>query len=179
MSLSCCYRSETNPDGCDFRRYRTSPLCQHHLFEIIRDAIYDDMLPPDILASLRVELAAAMAEQYRRGVVEIDELLAETAEIGKHDPVVYYVELTRNRIKIGTTRNLASRMRAMRCHLDDLLAVEPGDYDVEGERHDYFADSRLGTSEEFEDCERIRAWCAHLRTQHAELANLAKVGLVA
>lgn len=58
-----------------------------------------------------------------------------------HAPVVYYL-LFSDRVKIGTTTNLKKRLKAI-AH-DQVLATEPGGYDVEGERHKQFAKLHFG-----------------------------------
>ena len=175
MSLPCCYTSETNPDGCRNRRYRASPMCQHHLFEMIRDAIYDDMMPPDALASLRSDMVPALLAGLRQSAELDDQAIAESVAARQHEPVVYYVALTRSRIKIGTTRNLPARLAAMRSGMEDLLAVEPGDRDVEKLRHRQFEDHLLDcASEEFYDCTSLRAWIRATRARHLDLLVLAE-----
>ena len=76
---------------------------------------------------------------------------------------VYYI-LFADRIKIGTTRSLATRLYDIPC--DELLAVEPGGCDMEQIRHEQFADHRV-IGEWFQDCHELRAHIADLRTIHA------------
>lgn len=52
--------------------------------------------------------------------------------------VVYYVKRHRL-IKIGTTTNLADRLRHLGCKPSDVLAVEFGGHDLERLRHQQFA----------------------------------------
>jgi Meiotically up-regulated gene 113 len=59
---------------------------------------------------------------------------------GRKNEVVYYIRF-RDRIKIGTTRNL--RQRLYELPYDELLAIEPGGREVERERHEQFAASRV------------------------------------
>jgi Helix-turn-helix domain len=54
--------------------------------------------------------------------------------------VVYYVRFA-DRIKIGTSTNLSSRLRGV--PHDELLATEPGDWLVEHMRHEQFARYRI------------------------------------
>jgi hypothetical protein len=84
-------------------------------------------------------------------------------------PLVYYVQFG-DRIKIGTTTNLWQRITAIPC--DQLLAVEPGDADVERERHAQFARYRLTRSGEwFRDCQPIRHHIGHLRRTYGDPAG--------
>lgn len=79
----------------------------------------------------------ALAEfQERRAEEERRKAEAEAAQV----PVVYYVRLGENHIKIGTTGRLADRMAELRvANRANLLAAEPGTYDVEKKRHRQFA----------------------------------------
>jgi hypothetical protein len=67
------------------------------------------------------------------------------------DGWVYYLEFGR-RVKIGTTTNLRSRLKAI--PHDRLLAVERGSYDVERQRHRQFAKDRVATQREWFDISR-------------------------
>lgn len=62
------------------------------------------------------------------------------------DPVVYYVRRGQF-IKIGTTMQFSKRMGALRP--DEILAVEPGSYDLERERHVQFAATRCDSRSEY------------------------------
>lgn len=57
-----------------------------------------------------------------------------------HAPLVYYARRD-GLIKIGTTTEIRARMTAQ--GITDLLAVEPGSYDLEDQRHTEFAVHRL------------------------------------
>ncbi|HEX3962164.1 MAG TPA: NUMOD3 domain-containing DNA-binding protein [Trebonia sp.] len=57
-----------------------------------------------------------------------------------HDPIVYYGRRD-GLIKIGTTTNARTRLSAQ--GIEELLAVEPGSYDLETQRHEQFAEHRL------------------------------------
>lgn len=54
--------------------------------------------------------------------------------------LVYYLRFA-DRVKIGTTIALAQRLRSI--PHDELLALEPGSYDVEFKRHEQFAALRV------------------------------------
>lgn len=57
-----------------------------------------------------------------------------------HAPVVYYARRG-SLIKIGTTVKLRPRLLDLK--IEELLAIEPGSYDLEKRRHEQFADSRI------------------------------------
>jgi hypothetical protein len=80
------------------------------------------------------------------------------------DPVVYYVRRGQY-IKIGTTVQFTIRMTALRP--DEVLAVEPGSYDLERERHLQFADSRAnGRGEYFFPSQALIEHMLSVRAQH-------------
>lgn len=79
-------------------------------------------------------------------------------------PVVYYVRRG-HLIKIGTTTNLADRMNVLMP--DEILAIEPGDRDLERARHQEFADLRVhGQSEHFYPGPELDAHIRRVRAKH-------------
>jgi len=80
---------------------------------------------------------------------------------------VYYVRLDADRIKIGYTSNLRSRMSGLRVDLDALLAFEPGGRERERQRHQDFAVERIRADrEDFAPSRRLNAWIADLRREN-------------
>lgn len=65
--------------------------------------------------------------------------------------------------KIGTTTNLPQRLDSLRAQPGDLLATEPGGFDVERRRHQEFAEERFGRREDFAASDRLLAHIARLR----------------
>lgn len=65
--------------------------------------------------------------------------------VRKARSVVYYA-LVGAHIKIGTTIHLDERMRALGANL---MAVEPGSFDLERDRHEQFASLRVPRTEHF------------------------------
>lgn len=93
---------------------------------------------------------------------------------GRHMPdrtphAVYYMRFS-NRIKIGTTSNLPNRLKGI--HHDELLAIEPGGYFLEAQRHEEFSDLRLPGSrngrEWFDAKPNLLEHVARVREQHGE-----------
>ena len=75
-----------------------------------------------------------------------------THAVGPHAPVVYYLgvedsDVLTGVVKIGTTRNLSTRIRRMELSRPGiefvLLGYEAGGPDVEKARHQQFADAHL------------------------------------
>jgi hypothetical protein len=90
--------------------------------------------------------------------------------MAEHDNglIYYLLDATRlaQRVKIGTTTSLKSRLAALRyqtvARQDPLvLALEPGGYTVEKQRHQQFDDLRLG-GEWFSYEGALREWVAEL-----------------
>lgn len=86
-----------------------------------------------------------------------------------HAPLVYYARRG-NLIKIGTTTQVCYRMRKLKA--DDLLAVEPGSYEVETLRHGQFAaeqvviERRTHPNEWFRPSDALLAHTEALRALH-------------
>ncbi len=77
---------------------------------------------------------------------------------------VYYLRVG-ERVKIGFSVDIRQRMRAYP-HGSTLLAVEPGSYELERQRHQQFANARQSGREWFRPCPEIDAHCAALVEQH-------------
>lgn len=82
-------------------------------------------------------------------------------------PVVYYL-LWADRIKIGFSTRLAERIRGI--YHDEVLAVEPGSFELEQARHRQFAEYRLPRQREwFSDVPALRFHINTLRDQYPNL----------
>lgn len=163
MTLTCCYTDEhrTIRDEvytCDARRLPDLPMCQRHMHETFRAALYADTLPLDVWQDIvrHTDLIAKLQERFWNARLShelaIDRRAREEEDRAEREArthVVYYIALTGDRIKIGTTSTLARRMQAMRVRDEDVLAIEQGGRLLEMERHRQFAHLRIGKSEEF------------------------------
>lgn len=78
--------------------------------------------------------------------------------------VVYYLRFG-DRVKIGTTTNLRSRLAAI--PHDELLAVEPGNHAIEHMRHLQFADFRV-TGEWFRNSPDVADHYKYMRSVYGE-----------
>lgn len=93
------------------------------------------------------------------------ELLAATRNLDKRKrpgmpkppPVVYYLRVGPETVKIGTTIRLATRIQQLRSQPDYVMAVELGGYEVEHQRHKEFATERHGRREDFRLTARLLA----------------------
>ncbi|MEQ6899265.1 GIY-YIG nuclease family protein [Microbacterium sp. KR10-403] len=86
------------------------------------------------------------------------------------DGWVYYVSFG-DRIKIGTSRDVAARLRNL--YHDELLAIEPGSTIVERERHQQFSGLRVeGQREWFHDSPALREHIARIRAEHGDPAAI-------
>jgi hypothetical protein len=84
--------------------------------------------------------------------------------------VVYYVRLGLDHIKIGTTGRLMERMAELRvANPANLLAVEPGSYDLEKQRHREFDALRYEKrKEDFAEPAELLALAQRLRDQFGD-----------
>ncbi|HVX56250.1 MAG TPA: GIY-YIG nuclease family protein [Candidatus Saccharimonadales bacterium] len=80
---------------------------------------------------------------------QIDDLLTDEVSEPERTHVVYYLAISPTTVKIGTTGDIKGRMRGLRTDLQYVLAVEPGDYTVEHQRHKEFSQDRIGRREDF------------------------------
>lgn len=85
------------------------------------------------------------------------------------DGVVYYIRRG-DLIKIGTTRAFIARMRTLMP--DEILAIEPGSYTLENQRHQQFDEQRFGRdrrgarSEYFHSSPELIQHIRTLRSEH-------------
>jgi len=89
--------------------------------------------------------------------------------------VVYYAQLGANHIKIGTTLDLPRRMAELRVvNASNLLAAEPGGYDVEQRRHQQFRKWRYQKrKEDFGEGPDLIDHIRAVRAQHGDPYALA------
>lgn len=78
---------------------------------------------------------------------------------GRHTPVVYFLR-NGDRIKIGTTTDLRTRVRRLSLRMEDLALVIPGDRGVERKMHQTFRSLRVGNTEWFRSAEPLTAFIA-------------------
>lgn len=90
---------------------------------------------------------------------------AEGAAPPKHVDVVYYVRVGEC-IKIGTTTNLPSRLKAF--GPSEFLACEPGGLTVEGRRHRQFASDLAAGREWFHPSPALMAWIDAVKDEHPQ-----------
>lgn len=97
------------------------------------------------------------------------------AAISTPTHVVYYAKLGENHIKIGTTGDLPARMSALRVvNRRNLLAAEPGGFELEHQRHDQFKAWRWKKrTEDFADAPSLMAHIRKVRDEHGDPWDLA------
>jgi hypothetical protein len=110
--------------GCEVVPHPELPLCGEHIAEVV-------VVAGDAVTAL---LAAPSAPAPRRP---------------QADPVIYYVQIAPDVIKIGTTGNLRKRLMALRVEPGAVLVTEPGGEPLERMRHAQFKHLRLGRWENF------------------------------
>ncbi|MEH0552568.1 GIY-YIG nuclease family protein [Streptomyces sp. B21-101] len=128
-----------------------------HFTSIIADWMQAGVEMTEEYVIAAVKLAAAQVERsMERQLVEarhanaLENAASKPRVPGEHcdNPkgVVYYIR-RRGYVKIGTTTQLRARMRDLMP--DEVLAVEPGSYKLEGELHVRFAHIRLSPKCEY------------------------------
>lgn len=143
-----CFAPVENPDV---------PLCEAH-YRVAGMAWIGDNI--ELLRGVTEALPQeVMFDRVRR---EADVRRARARVVERAEGVVYYIRVG-DQVKIGTTTNLRERMIALRVDGSDLLATEPGGYDVERRRHHEFADERYGRRENFALSDRLAAHIERLR----------------
>jgi hypothetical protein len=172
--VNCCYWDDMR-DECPNRRLDELPMCEKHMRRTFRRALVDGLLPPDVFKVIAQEAVRELGigMQYRDVVLSShlkearEQAQREAYEKREREGVVYYVQLTGGRVKIGWTRDLAARMATFRARPEDVLATEPGAYAIEKRRHQQFSDERIGSSEEFTQSARLMEHIARLARQPA------------
>lgn len=80
---------------------------------------------------------------------------------------MYYLQIRPDVVKIGTTRYLLDRIRALGCTIGDLLATEPGGRGLERLRHEQFGVTRIAPNRaDFTVTGPLREHMIRLREQH-------------
>lgn len=133
---------------------RTDPALIQ-ILAIFRDYELTGIEVTDESASIAIKLGR---QRYERGM---EERALQQRRLGQErkemkafhrllednpDGVVYYIRRGEF-VKIGTTTRYRSRMQALRP--DEVLAVEPGSYSVEDQRHRQFASSQFHPGSEY------------------------------
>lgn len=127
--------------GCPFVSTIEAPVCEDHLQQIGQVFLETRSVAGTFLA-LRDELS-------RKREAELAEIQARAMGDSGFVETVYYVRIS-DHIKIGTTNDLARRLRVLYADHDPklLLGVEPGGRAVEQHRHLQFSDERVWQNRE-------------------------------
>lgn len=123
------------------------------------------LVDPIDLEFARCEICA-----FPMGDSELILSLIEAEELESHQKransgVVYYVKFG-NRLKIGFTSSLRARVNALL--VDEVLAAEPGTYDIETARHKQFAEYLAAGREWFHPSPELLAHVASIRAEHGD-----------
>lgn len=135
-------------------RYIPSFLCQYHAEKVFR-VVYANR------AHVIQNMGGGIAPSERKVREALQkERLADQS-------VVYYIQFGQG-IKIGTTRNMKQRLNAFCVPESAVLATEPGAYDLERSRHQFFRELRIGNSEVFADSPKVRKHIEAVKKYHGE-----------
>lgn len=137
--------------GCGNYPYVGMYVCFIHGLHIVRD--FQDVM----------KLDASIPRSLR------EEFNPPTAPVPDEPAFVYYLMIGPETVKIGTTRQLATRMEQLRTEMQYVVALERGSYELERQRHREFADERIGKREHFRITPRLRQHIAELVPQRDEL----------
>jgi hypothetical protein len=157
---ACLYRNCRR--SCGFSSPADFPLCDEHWLLL---GAHAERFWHHARIKLKMDdhRARMAADDARRA------LLPKPTEY-HHDPVVYYLRFG-DRVKIGTSINLKKRLQALQ--YDALLAVEPGSYGLEKQRHEQFANDRL-IGEWFSESAALQSHVRDVGSRH-RIADLVKV----
>lgn len=133
-SMNTCTVQLRNGNFCDATSISDAPfpICPRHASQI---AGYSAELIADTKAG-RAANAESYWNNYRRKYLDFYS-------------AVYYIDLRNGLVKIGTTKDIKGRMRALNCDPDQLMAIERGSNRVEAKRHRQFAHLRIQGTEKF------------------------------
>lgn len=155
-------RYKCQMSGCPFVSTIEAPVCEDHLQQIGQVFLETRSVAGSFLR-LREEIArkqaASISEKQVEAMGDLPTGFTET---------VYYVRIS-DHIKIGTTNDLAKRLRSLYADHDPklLLAVEPGGWAVEQHRHQQFRDERVWANRElFNPSPRLLGHIAELNAQY-------------
>lgn len=129
------------------------PLCQRHVFQVVSAAF------PLVMNAAAPAFGAIATEGER---VDAGALMGN----GQHEPIVYFIR-NGDRVKIGTTRNLRTRVSTLSLRPEDVLLALPGDSAVEAKIHDQFRELRTSTTEWFKNGPELERFIAAHSAQPA------------
>lgn len=133
------------------------PICYEHGMQVARH--YE--------AEIVLMSARRLAEEAEHAI-EVQEV-----KRGNREPSLVYYARIGDYIKIGYSTRLRNRLNSLR--VDELLAVEPGAFDLEQQRHREFGADRMDLRREnFRPSDALLAHIAALRIQH-DLPHWAKL----
>ncbi len=143
----------------------------------VRILFPSDMTPRKFKSDPDQRCAWAECQQNRMGIIPVCDIHAyriyremdarlqpqePKAEKSKHF-LVYYLMIAPTTVKIGTTKDLLARLKHLRSDLQYVVAVEPGSFKLETERHHQFVADRIGRKEDFRVSAEIEDHIRHLR----------------
>lgn len=160
---------------CTGPRYDGHPLCKNHCRQLAASMMYvpevrDAML--DTAASAEVTVRAEQRE-HQKAIADAEFVAQATFnnQVRRPDcPIVYYVRLGFDHIKIGTSIYLPQRMRDLRViDTSHVLAAEPGGREVERRRHLQFAHLKYEILlEDFRQAPDLMEHIAAVRAEHGD-----------
>jgi hypothetical protein len=145
----------TDHDPAAIEAYRTLREAQHeaHIQAIV------DQAPP-LTDAQRVRLRALLAPEGRDHAPAIE--TPKDVIQGQGGPEVVYFMRNGDRIKIGTSRNLAQRVRTLSLRDENVLLAVHGNHARERRFHARFHDQRVGLTEWFDLAGDLSAYLGNM-----------------
>ncbi|MFI9176127.1 GIY-YIG nuclease family protein [Streptomyces lincolnensis] len=145
---SCTVSTAAGPCPGPVTLTRPTPLCDQHKLEVALAVV------PELLAGALVEVRAQQYDGTRPLPEAAAHIVASAApaalpEADQHSTLVYFLA-NGGRVKIGHTRGLYARIRALSLREDAVLLLLHGGPSLERALHQKFQPHRIGTSEWFE-----------------------------
>lgn len=122
---------------------------------------------------IAARMVAVVREKYERE--SGDEPVPDEIDLfaDPREAFVYYLMLSPTTVKIGTTRDLPTRIKTHGSELQYVVALERGSYDLERARHDQFPMERHGVKEVFTISDDLRRHIEDLASSRDELMAVA------
>lgn len=161
-------RYKCQMSGCPFVSTIEAPVCEEHLAQIGQV-----FLETRSVTGTFLHLREMMREKQDRSLAEAKLIASRPHPDDPTQPFaecVYYVRIG-DHIKTGTTTDLRQRLRSLYVDHDSslLLAVEPGNVQVESRRHFEFADERLFVNRElFNPSRRLLSHINDIKREHGD-----------
>jgi predicted GIY-YIG superfamily endonuclease len=165
----CVWRDHPTDRTCGNRCVEDTPVCEWHgmiiTTRMLERSRARNEAPPDD--------ADRWPTEDEREAERQEDLRLQLEIRNSTQCFVYYLLLSPTTVKIGTTRDLRTRIKTHGSELQYVVALERGSYDVEKARHEQFPMERHGTKEVFTISDALRRHIESLAPHRDELVAYA------